>query len=174
MTAEVVPTPSSARTSAASPVDVDLSRASAQLLCRFAHQLLALPIEYVIEIMRPLAVEPIAGAPAYVRGVCVIRGTPVPVVDVGLLTGNRQTQSARLVTVRAGSHTVALQVGSIVGIKPLDVGTFKELPPLLRDLATETIASIGTLDSELLLTLEVARIVPDGVFSSLEQARAPS
>ena len=44
----------------------------------------ALPLEHVSETMRPLPVEPIAGVISPVAGVAIIRGGPVPVVDVAL------------------------------------------------------------------------------------------
>ena len=59
----------------------------------------------------------IAGAPPYVRGLCIIRGTPVPVVDAGLLISNQATQSGRLVTIRAGDRTIALQVEAVLGVR---------------------------------------------------------
>ena len=48
----------------------------ASLVCRVAARLCALPVRAVIEIMRPLALEPIAGAPAFVAGLAIIRGEP--------------------------------------------------------------------------------------------------
>jgi hypothetical protein len=60
--------------SAAPPTALDHGKRSSWLLCRAGNLLCALPIEHVIEIMRPLPVEQIAGAPHYVRGLSIIRG----------------------------------------------------------------------------------------------------
>jgi hypothetical protein len=46
------------------------------MLCQVGKQLHAIPIDCVIEIMRVLPIEPITGAPAYISGVCIIRGEP--------------------------------------------------------------------------------------------------
>lgn len=139
------------------------------LLCQAGKQLYAVPIAHVIEIMRVLPVDSIAGAPPYVRGLCIIRGTPVPVVDAGLLISNQATQSGRLVAIRVGDRAIALQVEAVLGVRVFAADTFNQLPPLLRDVATETVAAIGTRDSELLLALRAARIVPESVFNDLDR-----
>jgi purine-binding chemotaxis protein CheW len=50
-------------------------------------RLCAVPLTHVIEIMRPLPVEPISDVPLFVQGVSIIRGIPTPVVDLGALLG---------------------------------------------------------------------------------------
>ena len=65
------------------------------LLVRAAGRLCAVPIAHVVEVMRALPVEPIPGAPSFVPGLAIIRGAPMPVVDLGLLTGGRSA-SGRL------------------------------------------------------------------------------
>jgi purine-binding chemotaxis protein CheW len=99
-----------------------------------------------------------------------MRGAPVPVVDLGLLVGKQQTPGGRLVAIKAGNRTIALLVDEVIGIRSFNAAVFNELPPLLRDVASETVAGIGALDSEMLLMLRVARIVPEDVLSDLETA----
>lgn len=144
---------------AATPNDAGTVPEASWLLCRAGAHRYAIPIGHVIETMRVLPIETIAGAPSYVRGLCVIRGAPVPVVDGGLLLGGQPTQAGRLIAIRAGSRTVALAVEAVEGIRTIGPEAFNQLPPLLRDAAT--IAAVGILDAELLLFLRTARIVPD-------------
>jgi purine-binding chemotaxis protein CheW len=146
---------------ATASVGVGEARQASWLLCRAGAHLCAMPIEHVIEIMRVLPIEAISGAPPYVCGLCVIRGAPVPVVDAGLLLGNQPTRAKRLVAIRAGSRMIALAVETVEGIRAIGPDAVSQLPPLLRDAATATIAAIGTLDAELLFFLRTARIVPD-------------
>ena len=68
-----------------------------------------------IEIMRMLPVEPVTGAPTYVRGLSIIRGAPVPVVDLGVIVSGEPCHAARLVTVKSAARIVALAVEAIVG-----------------------------------------------------------
>jgi purine-binding chemotaxis protein CheW len=134
------------------------------VLCRAGANFCALPLDRVAEIMRALPIEAVAGAPRYVCGLSIIRGTPAPVVDIGLLLGDQPTRAERLVAIRVGNRTVALAVDAVIGIRTIaDAG---ELPPLLRE-ASEAIAAIGTLDSALLFFLRTARIVPEDVLVHL-------
>src|SRR5579864_4751234 len=68
------------------------------LFVRAGAHMCALALSNVAEIMRPLPIAPLAGAPEIVRGLSVIRGAPVPVVDLGRLLGSEaQSPSTRFV-----------------------------------------------------------------------------
>lgn len=124
--------------------------------------------------MRALPIQPVYGGPRYVVGLCIIRGSPLPVVDVGLLIGERATAAQRLVTVRTGSRIVALAADAVPGIWAFDGLRLDALPPLLRDAATDAIAAVGTLDAELLFLLRTASIVPEGFLEHLDAHGAVS
>jgi purine-binding chemotaxis protein CheW len=145
------------------------------LLFRARGHLCALPLAHVVETMRPLPVEPMAGAPPYVRGLAIIRGAPVPVVDVARLLGEEAARpeagapsrpSARYVTLKIAGRAIALAVDGVVGLRSLAVDSLRELPELLRDAEVDAVSSIGTLDSELLLVLRSARLVPPNVLAA--------
>ncbi len=128
----------------------------------------AVPLEHVIETMRPLPVEALAGMPPCVMGLAIIRGAPTPVVSLAGLLGAAQSAGAeRFVLVRTGERTVALAVDSVVGIAALDDAAFQEIPPLLRDANSELISAIGVLDAKLLVVLRSTRVAPDGVWQAL-------
>ena len=151
----------------AAPTSDAPARRPSWLLCRAGTLLCAIPLEHVIETLRVLPIEAVAGAPRYVRGLSVIRGAAVPVIDAGLLVGDQPTSPERLITIKTGSRTIALAVETVVGISALGAETVTALPPLLRDAASEAIAAIGTLDAELLIFLRAARMVPPDVLDRL-------
>ena len=131
----------------------------------------ALPLEHVSETMRPLPVEPIAGVISPVSGVAIIRGGPVPVVDVARLIAGRRSQPSRFVTVDVAARRVALAVDTVVGVRTIHTEALNELPPLLQDAPADVIAGIGTLDAELLVVLRCARLVPEPIWDALEAGR---
>jgi purine-binding chemotaxis protein CheW len=141
------------------------------LLCRAGSFVCALPLMHVIEIMRILRLEPIADAPTFVRGLSIIRGLPTPVVDIAHVFGGCPASPLRLVTVKAGTRVVALAVDSVLGVRSIDTAAIAEpWPPLLQDAGSEMVSAIGRLDSDLLLFLNTACIVPEALFERLDAA----
>jgi purine-binding chemotaxis protein CheW len=119
--------------------------------------------------MRPLPIQAVADMPDFVRGISVIRGAPVPVVDLRALLEGRETSapSGRLVTLKVGDRRLAIGVDTVVGLKNLERAQLGELPPLLRDVTDGLIESIGTRDAQFLVVLRASRMLPDDVWASL-------
>jgi purine-binding chemotaxis protein CheW len=140
------------------------------LLCRAGAGLCALPLGPIVEIMRLLPIEPVAAPPPGLSGLSLIRGAPVPVLDLAALLGESGAPATRLVTATLSGRKVALAVEAVLGVRRIDPALVGELPPLLRDSARAAVAAIGTLDAELLLMLETGKLVPDGIFDRLDQA----
>jgi purine-binding chemotaxis protein CheW len=142
-------------------------RARRSLVVRVQTRLCAVPLEHVVETMRPLPVESIAGMPAFVRGVSVIRGVPTPVVDLGALLGAPANAFERIVTLRLGDRQVALAVNAVLGIRDLGLSAIQELPPLLGGASTDLIEAIDTLDEQFLVVLRAGWELPDEVWRAL-------
>lgn len=144
------------------------------LVCRVSSKLCGLPLEHVLETMRPLPVERLASMPSFVCGLSLIRGRPTPVLDGRSLLGGaaEQSRSARLVTLKVGERQLALWVDAVVGIRSVSTELLEELPPLLRDSQAEQVGAIGTLDAELLLVLEHTRLLSEAHFRPLQEASA--
>lgn len=134
---------------------------SAALVCRVHDLSCALPLEVVVETMRPLPAEAVSGMPRFVLGMSIIRGSPVVVVDAGLLLGDHPSTAGRAVTVRTASRTIAFLVDQVIGVRTLTAHSLAALPPLLDHTASDAITAIAALDNELFLMLRVAKLVPD-------------
>lgn len=158
------------------PVDAsaDAEQRSHRLLCRAGTHLWAVPLSEVLEVMRALPIKPVTGGPPCIVGLSIIRGVPRPVVDIGMMISGKATRIERLVSVRTGGRTVALAAEAVAGIWSTEKHKLEPLPPLLREVATDVIAAIGTLDAELLFLLRDTSIVPEAIFRSLglEEASA--
>jgi purine-binding chemotaxis protein CheW len=148
---------------------VNVTPSSSWLICRAGNLLCALPIEQVIEIMRVLPIEAFSGAPDYVCGLSIIRGAPVPVVDIGLIIGSEAGERMRLVVFRSQTRLIALAVGEVLEISAIAADKLAQLPPLLGDTAPEAVSAIGARNTELLVFLRSSRLVPDNVLTRLDQ-----
>jgi purine-binding chemotaxis protein CheW len=139
------------------------------LIFRARQHVCAVGLEQVVETMRPQPVRALAGVPAYVRGVAVIRGAPAPVLNVGaLLDGDvpdPDPPTARLVMVDRG-QPYAFAVDEIVGIRTVPEQVWRELPPLLRSVAAVT--AFAAVDGEPTLFLDAARALPGETWDELE------
>jgi len=127
--------------------------------------------------MRALAVEPLPGAPAFVAGVSIIRGAPVPVVDAaalldGAATREVATRPGRLVTLRVGERHVALAVDEVLGVRAIPAADLRELPPLLGEARGDGVAWLGAHDDGLLVVLEGTRLIPDSLWAALALVEA--
>lgn len=96
-------------------------------------------------------------------------GPPTPVIDAGRLLGLIGLPSpARFVSLRLGDRTAALAVDAVLDVRSLPAGTVADIPPLLREAGADLVSAIGALDTELLLVLEAARLVPESIWAEIE------
>jgi len=58
----------------------------------------------------------------------------------------------------------------VLEIRALPAEMLANIPPLLQEAATGLIALIGTLDAQLLLVLQAARLVPDSAWEAIESS----
>jgi purine-binding chemotaxis protein CheW len=140
------------------------------LLVRVHSWFCALPLSVVVETMRALDIRKVDGAPRFIRGLTIVRGSLLPIVDVAALLGAEAGQGRRLVLVRAGERHLALAVDEVLGIRRLDDAALTRTPPLISSALSEGVEQIGSLDGEALAMIEVVRLVPTAVWDALRQA----
>lgn len=145
-----------------------LERPQPYLLCRVHGVLYAFPLEHVEETMRPLPVETMDGVPSFVQGLAVVRGAPTPVVDAASLVSGGASHPTRFVTVRTGTRRIVLPVDAVVGVIKIPPSSVHALPPLFQGAGLDAIAAIGVLDAELLLVLRHTRLVPDDIWTTIQ------
>ncbi len=131
------------------------------LVVRAAERVCALPLAHSVETMRPLRSDPISGMPPFVRGVSIIRGEPVPVLDLAtLLSGKPGREVSRFVLLQVEKKRFALAVEAVVGIRSLSLPTKTE--------RAELIEVMGALDRELLVSVDVTQLASDKFLQSFK------
>jgi purine-binding chemotaxis protein CheW len=130
------------------------------LVLRCGAFLAALPVAQVVEVFRPLPVEPMGEAPDFVRGVALVRGNPTAVLDLRRLLGEGTAQPAsRWVSLRLEERRVALAVDEVFAVRDMDLSLCGPLPALMEE-GTPAVEALGRLDQRLLLLLRATYLIP--------------
>jgi purine-binding chemotaxis protein CheW len=141
------------------------------LLCRIGTRIGALAICDIQETLRPLPVEPVPGAPPFVLGVAILRGSPTPVIDVQCLLNPAPSTIGRFIALRLGARSVALAVEAVLDVRSLPTQMSSQVPRLLGEANATLVSALGSLDAELLVVLEASRLVPDTVWATIDAQR---
>jgi purine-binding chemotaxis protein CheW len=152
----------------------EANRDQSFLICRVGTRLCGLPLADVVETMRPLPVRPVSGTPDWLLGASVIRGAVTPVLDALALAGEADGVVTRFVTLALGARQVALAVSEVLGIRALSAAERDAFPPLLRHGASPAAEAIASLDAELLVVLDPARLLGDEVWAAIEAQESPA
>lgn len=147
---------------------------SSYLVAQVGAKRVAVPLRDVIEVMRPLPIASLAGAPPSVLGAAVVRGAAVPVLDAGALLGEPGARTCtRFVSLRVGPRSASLAVDAVLGVRAVDDDELSAMPPLLRDTCSGAAGAVGALDEALLVVLQAARVVPEEAWRALATEERP-
>jgi purine-binding chemotaxis protein CheW len=108
--------------------------------------------------------------PQFVLGVATIRGSPTPIIAAAQLLGLDAGRPTRLVTIKIRDRIAAIAVDEVLGVRMIQADSLAGVPPLLRDASPGVVATIASLDAELMLVLEASHVVPESVWNTLEPA----
>jgi purine-binding chemotaxis protein CheW len=132
-------------------------------------QICAVPLVNVIEVFRPLPIQPMPTLPSFVLGLSLIRGNPTPVVQLSsLIEAKRPQKNRRFVLLRIDPRPIALAVEEVLKICDLELSQFIALPQLLHDPRSEATSMIGRMDQQLLVLLQATRFISQEIWEELE------
>ncbi len=143
-------------------------------------ELYGVSIDVVNEISRPLPLMPLPHTPAYVLGVVNLRGTVLPVIDLRrkfALPIRPESETAdrvhpadkdkaypgenRLLFLKASNMQAALWVDAMHELARIPRGAFKPAPQGVARIAPEYYRQVVMLDDQLLIELNVEKLLTD-------------
>jgi len=133
------------------------------LLFRAGDLLCGLPLEDVVETMRPLPIRPLAGLPVYAQGISVVRGQATAVVDVALLLTGAPGPTSRFVAIRDTPTPAVLATGDVLGVADLPDHTTAEPTPH----GPHRVAALGVRGDEPILLVRGGTVVPAELWTAL-------
>jgi purine-binding chemotaxis protein CheW len=132
-----------------------------------------LDIQYVREINRISEFTPIPNAPIYVKGIINLRGTIVPVVNLGLrfgLTENEHTKDTRIVVIESGGNTLGLVVDQVSEVLRIPANEIDPADNVSKTgAAVDFVEGVGKIDDRLILILDSAKLFSDEEHAQLEE-----
>jgi purine-binding chemotaxis protein CheW len=143
------------------------------LVCRSGNASVALALTHVIETMRPLPIQSLAGLSDFLLGLATIRGLATPVVhmqrllDAAAPDAHHRDGLRRFVTVDTSPRVVALLVDEVQGVRHIP-SDMTAVPPLIARSDAPSLIRLGVLDERLLLVLETARLVSSSAWQLID------
>jgi len=131
--------------------------------------LLGIDIRQVQEINRQLDVTDVPQAPNSVRGVINLRGEVTTVIDLRTILGLEQsevTRSSRNLIVNSQGESVGLLVDRISDILSLSTDQINPAPSNIRGIQGKYFSGVHTLESEILVLLNVEEALSERAHDS--------
>jgi purine-binding chemotaxis protein CheW len=141
-----------------------LPAVGSELICvSIAEHLYAIDIMQVREIRGWTASTPLPHAPAHVLGMINLRGSILPVIDLGSLLGVGETKvsAASVVMVaQIGDNQVGLLVDAVCDILMVAENMLQE-PPNVGDRVRDFVAGVMTTEQGIVTLLSLDHVMPD-------------
>lgn len=122
----------------------------------------AVPIEAVVETMRPLPIAPLPGMPGGLLGVAIVRSTATLVADLATLLGEPKGASDRWVSLRLSASARPLALAArVIGVRALDRDAIEAGRVVPTGVAATFVDAIVAHEGQALAILDVGRILGD-------------
>lgn len=119
-------------------------------------------ITKVREIILMCGITQIPQTPHYVKGLIDLRSSVIPVIDLRTLFGlpeNGQTGDSRIMVLQVGSRTVGIIVDAVDEVLRISQEQIAPPPPTVAGLGNEYLNGLVKLDEQLLILLDIDKIL---------------
>ena len=118
----------------------------------------------VQEVLRVSEIAPVPGAPDYVLGIINLRGNVVTVIDArkrfGMLPKEADDVS-RVVIIETDKQIFGILVDSVAEVVDVDRADIETAPNVGNDESSRYIQGVTTIDSELLILVDLNRLISE-------------
>ncbi|HVP19210.1 MAG TPA: chemotaxis protein CheW [Spirochaetia bacterium] len=125
------------------------------------------PVDEVIQILRPDGILPVPKAPPFVAGAITLRGDVIPVVNLTSrlsrdADSGTSASRARIIIIRAGSRMCGLSVDEVREIVDIDETKIQEDPTGALGTHADFILGVAQQGQSLLAILDLPRVLSAG------------
>lgn len=127
---------------------------------RVASEIFGIPIDRVVEIIKPQKVFSIPGMPEFLCGVMSVRGAVIPLIDLRKRFGtDPDGKKERIMILRFGDEKIGFLVDEIREILPLAPENIMPPPSLFRGFKTEYIMGLGKREENIIILLDIDNLL---------------
>ena len=137
------------------------------LTFRVGHWHLAVPMQSLTEILRPVAVTRVPGAKPWFRGIMNLRGTLLSVTDLGLYAGVEAvgaSRGKRILVLHGDAWSAGLEVHEVFGLRSFHDGERVAAPPATGTPLDDYRIDAFRAEGEVWLVLDPTRLLSDSRF----------
>lgn len=147
---------------------------------RVGSELFGVPIAKVQEIVRVPAIAHIPQAPDFVEGVINLRGRVITVVDMHKRlnraaaqdAGRERDRKSRILVVEVEGRLVGVIVDEVREVMKLQPDQVDPAPPMVAGLSNQYINGVGKLPADLLVLVDIEKILTAEQISALSEIPA--
>ncbi len=149
------------------------TRGTIQLVSfELANELYGIEITKVREIILISEITRIPQTPPYVVGLINLRSSVIPVIDLRVLfslTESEKTDDSRIMVLQCRDKTIGIMVDAVSEVLRVTRDHIAPPPPTVAGLGKEYLTGLVRLESQLLILLDIDRILGGDAVDSLER-----
>lgn len=129
-------------------------------------EMYGIEITKVREIILIAEITKIPQTPHYVKGLINLRSSVIPVIDLRALFGlpeNDLTDESRIMVIQAGGRTIGIVVDAVSEVLRVKHEQIAPPPPTVARLGQDYLTGIVKLEKQLLILLDIDRILGESV-----------
>ena len=137
-----------------------------------ASELYGIEITKVREIILISEITRIPQTPHYVVGLINLRSSVIPVIDLRALFGlteSEKTDESRIMVLQSGAKTIGIMVDAVSEVLRVTRDHIAPPPPTVAGLGKEYLTGLVRLEKQLLILLDIDRILGGDAMESLER-----
>lgn len=129
-------------------------------------EVFALDIRSVREIIQYVPMTAVPLMPAFVRGVINLRGTVLPIIDLGARLGfpiAEPTARHAIIVAQIGTQVVGLLVEGVSDIFTVSEDVIQPTPDVASETAKRFVRGVIPLEGRLISVISIASVLPEGM-----------
>ncbi|MDX2202661.1 MAG: chemotaxis protein CheW [Hyphomicrobiaceae bacterium] len=133
---------------------------------RIGDQEFCVDVMSIREIRGWTVATPLPAAPSFVRGVINLRGTVLPILDLGARLGfptAEPTARHAIIVAQIGTQVVGLLVEGVSDIFTVSEDTIQPTPDIASDQAKRFVRGVIPMEGRLISVISIASVLPEGM-----------